>query len=96
MSAGWWHRITPLQLMWALWPSFLAAGVAEMLFFSCVDPFELHAFTAGGQRAGVYTLGFFFFWAITSLSSALTLFLSRAGSSCGLAPSSSENGRPAP
>ena len=69
-----------LHMMWSLWPGFLAAGVAEMLFFSCVDPLELRVLGATGERIAVYTLGFFFFWGIATLSSVLTLFLAGRGS----------------
>jgi hypothetical protein len=65
-----------------LWPSFLAASVATLFFFAFFDP----ALFGGGatppdwladhRRAG-YAVGFFFFWAICTLSSALTLYLVR-------------------
>lgn len=64
-----------------LWPSFLAASVATMFFFAFVDP---SMFGAGAEppdwlrnpRAG-YAVGFFFLWSMTTLSSALTLYLVR-------------------
>ena len=64
-----------------LWPSFLAASLATMFFFAFVDPsvFAEGAVTPHwpeGRMAG-YALGFFFFWAICTLSSALTLYLAR-------------------
>jgi hypothetical protein len=64
--------------MWIAWPSFLMAGVLEMLVFAVVDPRDLHWF---GQplvlsNAGAYTLGFFVFWGLMMLSSALTTLLS--------------------
>jgi hypothetical protein len=65
---------------WVLWPSFLIACAAELLFFSLFDPSDLHLF---GQplevdRMLVYTLGFFAFWAIGGMSGALTVFLARS------------------
>ena len=30
--------------MWILWPGFLMAGVAELVFFALVDPQDLHLF----------------------------------------------------
>ncbi len=68
------------RLGWVLWPAFLVACAAELLFFSCFDPRDLQLF---GQpidvdRMLVYTLGFFAFWAIGAVSSALTVFLSRS------------------
>ena len=61
-----------------LWPAFLMAGVLEMLVFVVVDPSELRWF--GGDpvdlsRQGVYTVTFLIFWAVISLSGALTMLL---------------------
>lgn len=68
------------QVMWVLWPSFLLAAVAEFLFFSLFDPADLHPFGVpiDAARLPVYTLAFFFFWALTASASALTVFLSRS------------------
>jgi hypothetical protein len=67
-----------------LWPSFLAAAFATMFFFAFFDP---AMFGDGAvppawldNRMAAYALGFFFFWAITTLSSALTLYLVRTAS----------------
>jgi hypothetical protein len=64
-----------------LWPSFLAASVATMFFFAFFDP---SLFGEGAMpprwlthRMAGYAIGFFFFWAICTLSSALTLYLVR-------------------
>jgi len=66
------------RVMWIMWPSFLMAGVIEMLVFSMVDPEDMHWF--GHQlefsRQGIYTVSFFVFWLMTSLSGALTTLLS--------------------
>jgi hypothetical protein len=68
------------RLMWVVWPAFLVAGVAETIFFTVFDPFDLHFFGAplGWSREAIYTLGFFGFWALGVASSALTLFLERS------------------
>jgi hypothetical protein len=65
------------RLMWILWPAFLAAGIAEAVFFTLFDPFDLHFFGAplDLSREVMYTLGFFGFWLLAMTSSALTLFL---------------------
>jgi len=61
-----------------LWCSFLAASLATMLAFAFIDPLSLgdddlpHWRTA---RLTVYAIGFFFFWLICVLASALTLFM---------------------
>ncbi len=56
-----------------LWPSFVVAGVAEILFFTAFDPAEVEI-----SRLAAYSAGFFFFWALAAASSALTCFLQRA------------------
>jgi uncharacterized membrane protein YcfT len=65
------------RLMWIIWPAFLMAGVIEMLVFSMIDPEDMHWF--GHQlefsRQGIYTVSFFAFWLITSISGALTALL---------------------
>lgn len=66
-------------LIGILWPSFVVAGVAEILFFTVFDPVELHLLgdpVAVGPMAA-YTIGFFVFWAFTAASSAFTCFLQR-------------------
>ena len=64
-----------------LWPSFLVAGVETMFFFAVFDPLNLSEGTALAElmtnHSAGYTLGFFFFWAFTTLSGALTLYLVR-------------------
>lgn len=68
------------RLGWVLWPSFLVACAAELLFFSFVDPLDLHVFgvPVEASRMVVYSAGFFAFWAIGAVSSALTVFLARS------------------
>jgi len=65
------------RLMWVIWPAFLVAAVAELIFFSIFDPFELHFFGAplDMSRQAIYTMGFFGFWGLGIASSALTVFL---------------------
>ena len=63
-----------------VWPSFLAAAIATMLFFAFVDPGEMEQ--AMNQplefsRMTGYGLGFFFFWLIAIVSSAVSVYLLR-------------------
>ena len=69
--------LTGQRIMWILWPAFLIAGVAELVFFSLFDPFDLHFFGAPLElsRETIYAMGFFGFWGLGIASSALTLFL---------------------
>jgi len=67
------------KLIEVLWPSFLVAGVAEIVFFTIIDPQELYFF---GQPVRVsdlatYSIGFFAFWLICAASSVTTLFFQR-------------------
>lgn len=70
-----WMRRT----MTIVWPAFLLAGLMEMLVFAMVDPHDLSWFGQPMEqilsRQAIYTLSFFVFWSIISLSSALTLLL---------------------
>jgi len=69
------------RAMQVMWPAFLVAGVAELVFFSIFDPFELHFFgqPLDWSRQAIYALGFFGFWGLGMASSILTLFLARDG-----------------
>ncbi|MEG0185498.1 MAG: hypothetical protein RR704_18825 [Stenotrophomonas sp.] len=63
-----------------LWPSFIAAGLASVVFFAFVDPLRLQAISFPGtsiSRELGYTAGFFMFWAVTALSSAVSGYLLR-------------------
>jgi hypothetical protein len=63
-----------------LWPSFLTAGVATILFFAAFDPLDLigsAGAAVGDLRLGVYTVGFFLFWLLTAASSLLTCYFQR-------------------
>ena len=66
------------RLMWIAWPAFLMAGVVEMLVFSLADPQELYWFGHHLEfsRQTLYTLSFFVFWLVISVSGALTVLLS--------------------
>lgn len=90
--------VIPEQLPWSrgaqaiaaiLWPSFLAAGLATMLFFAFVDPESLRDTMVDsldfGRMSG-YGLGFFFFWLVTLVSSAISVFLLRTARRNGSSP----------
>jgi hypothetical protein len=73
------ERVLALGLVF--WPSFLGACAASTLFFAAVDPELLRdagpRLLANLDREAGYALGFFFFWAIGALASALSLYLIR-------------------
>lgn len=68
------------QLIWILWPSFVVAGVAEVVFFTLIDPQELYLFGEPTyfSRTATYSIGFFCFWAVCAASSAFTCFIQRS------------------
>jgi len=70
-------RLLILRAMQVVWPAFLAAAAAELVFFSIFDPFELHFFgqPLDWSRKAIYALGFFGFWGLGVASSTLTLLL---------------------
>lgn len=74
-------RLVAKNLMWVLWPSFIAAGMGVGIIFTLIDPAELiilgHPLHL--SRTAIYTLGFFILWAICSVASALSCFLLQSG-----------------
>ena len=65
---------------WAavVWPAFLAACLATMLFFAFVDPAEFATVIlppVEWTRMTGYAIGFFFFWGIALVASGLTAYL---------------------
>lgn len=68
------------RVLLVLWPSFVMAGVLEMLVFAVVDPGTLQ--WPGGEalqwsRNTVYSVAFFVFWLVISASTAVTAYLAR-------------------
>ena len=62
-----------------MWPAFITASVATVIFFTLFDPVQLSLIAGGPEltRLGGYTIGFFSFWLLTSVSSALTCYFRR-------------------
>ncbi|MCB1803033.1 MAG: hypothetical protein KDI82_15185 [Gammaproteobacteria bacterium] len=67
------------QIISVMWPSFLTAAAATIIFFTLFDPVALGQI--GGfpdiTRMGGYTVGFFCFWLLTSISCAMTCYFRR-------------------
>jgi hypothetical protein len=59
-----------------LWPSFVLAGLATVVFFALLDPLSI--LDVHGEpplsRTAAYSLGFFGFWLLTAASSLATLY----------------------
>lgn len=68
------------RLIHILWPSFLVAGVADIVFTSLFDPLELmyRGDPLIEHRIAAYTVGFFIFWLLGIASSMLTCYFQRS------------------
>jgi hypothetical protein len=62
-----------------LWPSFLVAGVADIIFTTLFDPLEImyRGEAIFENRIAAYTVDFFIFWLIAISSSMLTCYFQR-------------------
>ncbi len=62
-----------------LWPSFIMATAATIVFFAVFDPYDLIAPTwfPNLSRLGAYSIGFFLFWLLTAASCSLTCLFQR-------------------
>lgn len=56
-----------------LWPSFLTAGIATVLFTTAFDPADIFI-DYDISRLGIYTICFFLFWSFGALTSAATCY----------------------
>lgn len=67
------------RLILILWPSFVLAGIAEIVFFTLVSPQELYLFGQPVHYSNIttYSLGFLMFWTLCAATSAATLWLAR-------------------
>jgi hypothetical protein len=71
------RTFTAVRTMRIVWSAFLTAALAELVFFSVFDPFDLHFFGTPLElsREAIYTMGFFGFWALGIASAALSFAL---------------------
>ena len=65
------------MIIWVLWPAFAAAAIAEVAFFTLIDPQQLYLL---GQPINVspmttYSIGFLLFWALCSGTSLMTYLM---------------------
>ncbi len=65
------------HVIWVLWPAFIAAGIAEVAFFTVIDPRQLYLL---GQPVDLsptasYSVGFFLFWLLCVGSSMMTYLM---------------------
>jgi len=59
-----------------LWPSFLTAGIATILFTTAFDP-EVIFVDYDVTRLGVYSITFFVFWLLGAVTAMTTCFFLR-------------------
>jgi len=76
------------KLIWILWPSFIVAGVAEVVFFTAFDPqeFVFLGEPVAWSHTAMYSIGFFVFWALTGATSALTCFFQQTSAEINRCP----------
>lgn len=87
------------RLITILWPSFLIAGMADILLATAFDP---RAILYEGEplieeRLAAYTIGFFVFWVLGIASSAMTCYFQRSAGEinrCPLPPAKRPEGCP--
>ena len=56
-----------------LWPSFITAGIATVLFTTAFDPAVIF-FDYDISRLGIYTICFFMFWSLGAITAAATCY----------------------
>lgn len=69
------------KIFFIIWPSFLIAGIAEILFFTLINPQELYLLgqPVNFSAIATYSIGYFGFWVICAASSYATCFFQRIG-----------------
>ena len=68
------------RVLLILWPSFVMAGVLEMLVFAVIDPGAVQwpgLDTLEWSRSTLYSVAFFVFWGVIAVSTAITEYLTR-------------------
>lgn len=69
-----------IRALSVLWPSFVTAGVLEMLVFAVVDPQTLMGSSEDAvhlSRQAVYSVTFFVFWGVISIGGWVTAILAQ-------------------
>ncbi|MCA1926614.1 MAG: hypothetical protein LDL16_10100 [Thiobacillus sp.] len=71
-----------------LWPSFIVAGLADIVFTSLFDPLEIlyRGEALIEHRIAAYSIGFFVFWILGIASSALTCYFQRGADAINRCP----------
>lgn len=64
-------------IIWVLWPAFAAAGVAEVAFFTLIDPQQLYLLGEPVEASplAAYSIGFLFFWLLCTGATLMAWFM---------------------
>ena len=65
------------HIIWILWPAFIAAGIAEIVFFTVIDPKQLFLFGQPVMLPAIatYSIGFLMFWLMCCGASLMSWFM---------------------
>ena len=61
------------RIVGILWPSFITAGIATVLFTTAFDPAVIFM-DYDMSRLGIYTICFFLFWLLGAITAAATCY----------------------
>jgi hypothetical protein len=64
------------RIIAVMWPSFITAGIATILFFTAFDPSVVFV-DYDISRVGAYSIGFFLFWLFGAVTAITTCFFLR-------------------
>jgi len=65
------------MIIWVLWPAFAAAGIAEVVFFTLIDPQQLYLLgePISASPMTTYSIGFLLFWMVCAGACLMTWFM---------------------
>lgn len=65
------------MIIWVLWPAFSAAGIAEVVFFTLIDPQQLYLLgePINVSSMAAYSIGFLLFWLLCTGACLMTYLM---------------------
>ena len=65
------------HIIWVAWPAFIAAAIAEVIFFTAIDPQQLYLLGRPVDLTplATYSIGFLMFWLICAGASLMTYLM---------------------
>ncbi|HMW18035.1 MAG TPA: hypothetical protein PKN13_01775 [Accumulibacter sp.] len=69
------------HIIWVAWPAFIAAGIAEAIFFTLIDPRQLYLLGRQVEWPPIatYSTGFFLFWLVCIGACLMSYFMMPQG-----------------